>query len=170
MSQPLAPEGTPAPVTGPTPVAEGAPVVVETTPVAGETKPAKASDGLAADLAAERRKVKAMEKQLEDFQRAQMSEQEKLAADYKAAQSELETLRTADMRVKAAAKAGLPADLAARLQGSTVEEMTEDAKALKKALGSVTPVAGGGDAKAASDTTVARPSMNDLLRAAASGR
>lgn len=151
-----APEGDPTPP---------APVAAEP-----DTKmPAKASDGLAADLAAERRKVKAVEKQLEELQRAQLTEQEKLAADYKSAQAELESLRAIDMQTRAAAKAGLPADLATRLRGATVEEMLEDAKTLKKALGAVTPVAGSGDAKAASNTTAPRPTMNDLLRAAASG-
>lgn len=165
MSQPI----TPPPVEGATAITGPPSAAVEGGEGTKAPQAGKASDGLAADLAAERRKVKAMEKQLEDFQRAQMSEQEKLAADYKAAQTELEGLRAVKMQTEAAAKAGLPADLAGRLKGSSTEEMVEDAKALKKALGSVTPVAGGSDAKAASDTTTPRPTMNDLLRAAASG-
>lgn len=52
---------------------------------------------------------------------------------------ELETERIERLRLQAAATAGLPADMAARLQGSTLEELAKDAAALKEFMKPVTP-------------------------------
>lgn len=102
-----------------------------------------------ADLAKERDKRQAFEEEntalrarLAEFERAQMTEQEKTAADLKTAQARVAALEAqiADQQRQAAVAealktAGLPADLAGRLQGSTPEELVADAKALAAALG-----------------------------------
>ena len=102
-----------------------------------------------ADLAKERDKRQAFEEEntalkarLAEFERAQMTEQEKTAADLKTAQDRVAALEAQiaeQHRQAAVAKAlktvGLPADLAGRLQGSTPEELAADAKALAAALG-----------------------------------
>nr|DAW00697.1 MAG TPA: protein of unknown function (DUF4355) [Caudoviricetes sp.] len=102
-----------------------------------------------ADLAKERDKRQAFEEEntalrarLAEFERAQMTEQEKTAADLKTAQDRVAALEAqiADQQRQAAVAealktAGLPADLAGRLQGSTPEELVADAKTLAAALG-----------------------------------
>ena len=102
-----------------------------------------------ADLARERDKRQAFEEEntalkarLAEFERAQMTEQEKTAADLKTAQDRVAALEAQiaeqqhQVAVAEALKtAGLPADLAGRLQGSTPEELAADAKALASALG-----------------------------------
>ena len=102
-----------------------------------------------ADLAKERDKRQTLDKEnaalkarLAEFERAQMTEQEKIAADLKTAQDRVAALEAQiaeQHRQAAVAKAlktvGLPADLAGRLQGSTPEELAADAKALAAALG-----------------------------------
>lgn len=102
-----------------------------------------------ADLAKERDKRQTLDKEnaalkarLAEFERAQMTEQEKTAADLKTAQDRVAALEAQiaeQHRQAAVAKAlktvGLPADLAGRLQGSTPEELVADAKALAAALG-----------------------------------
>lgn len=102
-----------------------------------------------ADLAKERDKRQTLDKEnaalkarLAEFERAQMTEQEKTAADLKTAQDRVAALEAqiADQQRQAAVAealktAGLPADLAGRIQGSTLEELVADAKALAAALG-----------------------------------
>lgn len=102
-----------------------------------------------ADLAKERDKRQTLDKEnaalkarLAEFERAQMTEQEKTAADLKTAQDRVAALEAqiAEHQRQAAVAealktAGLPADLARRLQGSTPEELVADAKALAAALG-----------------------------------
>ena len=102
-----------------------------------------------ADLAKERDKRQILDKEnaalkarLAEFERAQMTEQEKTAADLKTAQDRVAALEAQiaeQQRQAAVAEAlktvGLPADLAGRLQGSTPEELAADAKALAAALG-----------------------------------
>lgn len=102
-----------------------------------------------ADLAKERDKRQTLDKEnaalkarLAEFERAQMTEQEKTAADLKTAQDRVAALEAqiAEQQHQAAVAealktAGLPADLAGRLQGSTPEELAADAKALAAALG-----------------------------------
>ena len=102
-----------------------------------------------ADLARERDKRQAFEEEnvalkarLAEFERAQMTEQEKTAADLKTAQDRVAALEAqiAEHQRQAAVAealktAGLSADLAGRLQGSTPEELVVDAKALAAALG-----------------------------------
>lgn len=102
-----------------------------------------------ADLAKERDKRQALDKEnaalkarLAEFERAQMTEQEKTAADLKTAQDRVAALEAQiaeQQRQAAVAEAlkttGLSADLAGRIQGSTPEELAADAKALATALG-----------------------------------
>ena len=102
-----------------------------------------------ADLAKERDKRQILDKEnaalkarLAEFERAQMTEQEKTAADLKTAQDRvvaLEAQIAEHQRQAAVAEAlktaGLSADLAGRIQGSTPEELVADAKALAAALG-----------------------------------
>lgn len=102
-----------------------------------------------ADLAKERDKRQAAEEEntalksrLAEFERAQMTEQEKTAADLKSAQDRVAALEAqiAEHQRQAAVAealktAGLSADLAGRIQGSTPEELVADAKALAAALG-----------------------------------
>lgn len=102
-----------------------------------------------ADLAKERDKRQTLDKEnaalktrLAEFERAQMTEQEKTAADLKTAQDRVAALEAqiAEQQHQAAVAealktAGLSADLAGRLQGSTPEELVADARALAAALG-----------------------------------
>ena len=102
-----------------------------------------------ADLAKERDKRQTLDKEnaalkarLAEFERAQMTEQEKTAAGLKTAQDRVAALEAqiAEQQRQAAVAealktAGLSADLAGRLQGSTPEELAADAKALAAALG-----------------------------------
>lgn len=102
-----------------------------------------------ADLAKERDKRQTLDKEnaalkarLAEFERAQMTEQEKTAADLKTAQDRVAALEAqiAEQHRQAAVAealktAGLSADLAGRIQGSTPEELVADAKALAAALG-----------------------------------
>ena len=102
-----------------------------------------------AELAKERDKRQTLDKEnaalkarLAEFERAQMTEQEKTAADLKTAQDRVAVLEAqiAEHQRQAAVAealktAGLSANLAGRLQGSTLEELAADAKALAAALG-----------------------------------
>ena len=102
-----------------------------------------------ADLAKERDKRQTLDKEnaalkarLAEFERAQMTEQEKTAADLKTARDRVAALEAqiAEHQRQAAVAealktAGLSADLAGRLQGSTPEELAADAQALAAALG-----------------------------------
>ena len=78
---------------------------------------------------------------LAEFERAQMTEQEKTAADLKAAQDRVAALEAqiAEQQHQAAVAealktAGLPADLAGRLQGSTPEELAADPERRERVL------------------------------------
>lgn len=83
----------------------------------------------AAEEAAEEAKRKAAEEQGE-FKTLYESTQEQLAE----AQKRLAEMERASMRREAVDKTGLPAALADRLQGETLEEMVEDAKTLLSAM------------------------------------
>ena len=65
---------------------------------------------------------------------ADMSEMDKLKAQYEKAQNELHTLQTNELKRQAAAKHKLPDALALRLQGNTLEELEKDAEELVKTL------------------------------------
>lgn len=91
-------------------------------------------------------KFRTLEKQLAQIQAERDAEAEKklaeqqkyeeLANKYKA---ELETERLGRLRLEAVSKAGLPANMAARLQGGTLEELAQDAAALAEFMKPATP-------------------------------
>lgn len=102
-----------------------------------------------ADLARERDKRQALQaerdelqKQLDEYNRAKMTDQEKLQADLEVERkraAELEQALTTERRKawagQALAEVGLPAAMADRLQGDTLEDIQADAQALKETLG-----------------------------------
>jgi flagellar biosynthesis GTPase FlhF len=75
-------------------------------------------------------------KQLED---AQKTELERIREAAEAAKREADNARMEAMRWRVAAKLGIPAQIAARLQGATEEEIEADAKELLAALAKTTP-------------------------------
>lgn len=114
------------------------------------------------------REAESLRLKLKEFEDRDKTDQQKLterltAAEAAAAASDLELAR-----FRVAAKAGIPADLAGRLQGSSEEELTADAESLKKLLGdatSATSFDGGARTPAG-----APRDMNDLIRRSLSGR
>lgn len=100
-------------------------------------------------LAAERKRAAAAEKQakasqkqlddmakrLQEFEDRDKTEAQKLAEAKAAAESEAATAKQELMRYRVAAKKKLPAELAARLHGSSEEEMAADADSLLEVLG-----------------------------------
>lgn len=65
---------------------------------------------------------------------------EKAAEQNQALQSEINTLKTANLRMKIAQETGVPPELAERLTGSTEEEIRKDAEKLSKFSVSSQPV------------------------------
>ncbi|URN11362.1 hypothetical protein LUW77_03470 [Streptomyces radiopugnans] len=122
-------------------------------------------------LQEERRKARAaekrlaeMESRLKEFEDRDKTEAQKLAEARTAAEQRASQAEQELMRYRVAAEKKLPAELAARLRGSTPEEMAEDADSLLELIGSQqrTPSYDGGV------RTTARPTdMNSLIRQAA---
>jgi hypothetical protein len=128
-------------------------------------------------LAAERKaktaaekQAKASQKQLDDltkklqaFEDRDKTEAQKLAERASAAEKQAADAQTELMRYRVAADKKLPAELAARLRGSTPEEMAADADELLTLLNAQqqrqTPSYDGGVRQSARPT-----SMNDLIR------
>lgn len=114
------------------------------------------------------REAETLRLKLKEFEDRDKTDQQKLterltAAEAAAAASGLELAR-----FRVAAKAGIPADLAGRLQGSNEEELTADAASLKTLLGdatSATSFDGGARTPAG-----APRDMNDLIRRSMPGR
>lgn len=77
-------------------------------------------------------KVKDLEKQIEDSNK---SAEQRVVDDLKTAQAELATAKTQALKYEVAAEAGLDLKLAARLTGTTREELVADATALKELVG-----------------------------------
>lgn len=110
-----------------------------------DNNPADLGDAGKRALDAERKRANDAEKRLKDalariqsFEDSQKSESEKLSAALErakqgASEAEARTAKAerALLAVKAAVKAELPVDAAARLQGETFEELLADAKALR---------------------------------------
>ena len=100
-------------------------------------------------IAAERARVKDLEKQLRDLkpladkakelEDAKKSEQERLTEQLNAAKAEAEATKAELLRLRVAAEKGLPAELAARLQGGDEDELAEDADRLLALMGPKTP-------------------------------
>lgn len=97
----------------------------------------------------------------------EQGEYQKLAEQYK---TELERERLGRLRLEVASRHRLPPELAARLQGTTEQELDADAKALVKLVGTTGQVRGGGADGGAGSTTAPKTSMNDFIRKAATGR
>jgi ATP-dependent helicase YprA (DUF1998 family) len=121
-------------------------------------------------LQEERRKARAAEKQLselqkrlQEFEDRDKTEAQKLAERAAAAEKSAADAQTELMRYRVAADKKLPAELAARLRGSTPEEMAADADELLALLNAQqqrqTPNYDGGVRQTARPT-----SMNDLIR------
>jgi hypothetical protein len=121
-------------------------------------------------LQEERRKARAAEKQLselqkrlQEFEDRDKTEAQKLAERAAAAEKLAADAQTELMRYRVAADKKLPAELAARLRGSTPEEMAADADELLALLNAQqqrqTPNYDGGVRQTARPT-----SMNDLIR------
>ncbi|MFG3660246.1 hypothetical protein [Streptomyces sp. NPDC047706] len=126
-------------------------------------------------LAAERKRAAAAEKQakasqkqldelskrLQEFEDRDKTEAQKLAERAQAAETEAASAREELLRYRVAATKKLPAELAARLRGSTEEEMAADADSLLEVLGQrQTPSYDGGVRKPAPAPT----DMNALIR------
>ena len=86
------------------------------------------------EAAERRKKLEAFEKQQADAEQAKLSETEKLAKQLEATQAELTGYKRQALQRQAAEAAGLPAQLATRLQGETLEELTNDAKSLAEVM------------------------------------
>lgn len=135
----------------------------------------KLPDAIKAILAKNRAATKAAEKTAKDaearakkLEQANMSQAEKDKAAAAEVASELAKSRLENLRLRVGAKSGLPQVLIDRLTGTTEDELLEDAKSLKAALG----VKSGGtgttnDGKKTGKT--GGPTMSDLLRMAAKG-
>jgi hypothetical protein len=100
---------------------------------------------------------------LKEYEDRDKTEAQKLAEAKAAAESEAATAKQELMRYRVAADKKLPAELAARLRGSTPEEMAADADELLTLLNAQqqrqTPSYDGGVRQSARPT-----SMNDLIR------
>lgn len=137
----------------------------------------KLPDAIKAILAKNRAATKAAEKTAKDaearakkLEQANMSQAEKDKAAAAEVASELAKSRLENLRLRVGAKSGLPQVLIDRLTGTTEDELLEDAKSLKAALG---VKSGGGtgttnDGKKTGKT--GGPTMSDLLRMAAKGQ
>ncbi len=147
----------------PTATEEAAPAAAEAPAPTTETKPAAASDGVLADLAAERKKRQAIEDELKALRDGSLSEAESLRRRAEAAENELAAVRLDNLKHAAATKAGLPADAVKRLQGSTAEELEADAKELAKLLKPRTATTNDGAAKPASPPKDANTALRQAL-------
>ncbi|MFK4868990.1 hypothetical protein ACI3K4_27630 [Streptomyces sp. CSMPJR101] len=138
----------------------GAPAAEQRPKESGETKiPPEVERALRkANKEAETLRLK-----LKEFEDRDKTEAQKLAEAKTVAEREAASAKQELMRYRVAANKKLPAELANRLQGSTEEEMAEDADRLLEVFGaqqrSQTPSYDGGVRQTARPT-----SMNDLIR------
>lgn len=116
---------------------------------------------------AHERQIADLSRQLQEFQDRDKTEAQKLTEAKTAAEQRAASAEQQLLRFKVAAEKNLPANLAARLQGSTEEEMAADADSLLELLGTrqqrQTPSYDGGVRKPAAAPT----DMNALIRKAA---
>lgn len=113
------------------------------------------------------RQLTELQNRLKEFEDRDKTEAQKLAEAKESAEREAASAKQELLRYRVAADKKLPANLAARLQGSTEEEMAADADALLEILGahqqSSAPSYDGGVRKPAAPPT----DMNALIRHAA---
>jgi hypothetical protein len=111
-----------------------------TTPETGESAEARVARMEAAlkkanhEAAKYRKQAEAFEQAETKRKEAELSEMEKLQKRLAETEAEANRLRLEGLQRQAAEKAGLPASLAARLQGATLEELEADAAALAETL------------------------------------
>lgn len=86
------------------------------------------------EAAARRKRLEELEALETKRKEAEMTETEKVAKRAQELEAKLHAYELAELQRAAAEKAGLPAQLAKRLQGSTAEELEADAKALAETL------------------------------------
>ena len=86
------------------------------------------------EAAARRKRLEELESAEAKRKEAEMTETEKAQKRAQELEAKLKAYELAEMQRAAAEKAGLPANLAKRLQGSTAEELEADAKALADTL------------------------------------
>jgi hypothetical protein len=126
--------------------------------LAAERKRAAAAERTAK---ASQKQIDDLSRQLQEFQDRDKTEAQKLAEAKAAAESEASSAKQELLRYRVAAAKKLPTELAARLQGSTEEEMAADADSLLEVLGQrQTPSYDGGVRKPAPAPT----DMNALIR------
>lgn len=87
-----------------------------------------------AEAAKHRKAAEAAEAERKAKAEAEMTELQKVAKRAEELEAALKGERKARLQQEAAAKVGLPAKLASRLQGETPEELEEDAKAILESL------------------------------------
>lgn len=86
------------------------------------------------EAAKSRKQLEALEKAEQERKDAELSETERLKKRLAEIEAEAANLKRTELQRQAAEKAGLPASLATRLQGETLEELETDAKALAETL------------------------------------
>ena len=86
------------------------------------------------EAAARRKRLEELEAAEAKRKEAEMTETEKATKRAQELEAKLKAYELTEMQRAAAEKAGLPANLAKRLQGSTAEELEADAKALADTL------------------------------------
>ena len=134
-------------------------------------QPADLGDPGKKALQEERRKAREATKQLnelqarlKEFEDRDKTELQKLAEAHQTAEQRASTAEQALARYRVATAKGIPAELVDRLQGSTEDELAEDADRLLSLIGARrTPDFDGG----ARTTAQGAPDMNKLLRQAA---
>ncbi len=132
-------------------------------------KGAGGKDAILADLAKERDKRQALEAKLAEYEDAQKTEAEKAAERLTTAERTAAEASARALRYEAAAEAGLPLNMAARLRGDTKEELLADAEELKGLVGTPGSTFGGSADAGVRKTPPQKVSPNDLLRAAIRG-
>lgn len=81
-----------------------------------------------------RKQIADQEAQAQKAKEAEMTELEKARADLQRVQTEMKALQLSNLRREAAQAAGLPVELAERLQGDTLDDLQADALALLKII------------------------------------
>ena len=122
---------------------------------------------LRGEAAEHRRRIKDLEPEVDRLREAQMTEQQRIETRASQAEERASRAERQVAQYAAAAKAGLPLDLAARLQGNTAEELDADAEQLKNLLGGNGQQRFEGRVNGGARAPVPANDMNSLIRQAA---
>lgn len=95
----------------------------------------KALDTMKAERNAAKRERDALKAQLDEIEKANMTELEKAQRSAQEAQAELDRIRSQSLRQQVALSKGVPAELVDRLRGDTEDELNADAEALLALIG-----------------------------------